>query len=240
MLEGRKAVIKFGGNFEPVPADKYTCQIIDVNFKTQFNSFKGVDEEKLNFKFVILDDKSFTNEAGAEESTRGRNLWHAMTPTFGEKAWLSKFVKAVYGRELTKNELETFDPEAVVGKQVDIMVNQAPNKDNTAIYNNIVAYTKTTKKLEGFAPEAPEGYNPRQPVEKSSQPVVTDPGSSLNGLDPFLGDDLKQPKPGSKEALDKITSDSDKDMEEQLAEDDEAELEKKLAAAKARKAKAAK
>ena len=58
MLEGKKLNIKIGGDFEPIPMDKYTVQIADVNLKSQFNKFKGVEEEMLNFQYVILDKKS--------------------------------------------------------------------------------------------------------------------------------------------------------------------------------------
>ena len=57
MLNGAKVTIKAGGSFDPVPADKYTLQILDVSLVTQFNKFKGEEQEMLNYQFGILDDK---------------------------------------------------------------------------------------------------------------------------------------------------------------------------------------
>lgn len=150
MLDKTKLKIKVGGDFEALPADKYTAQISDVSLVTQFNKFKGVEEDLLNFQFTILDEK--ITESG--ESTRGRLVWQRVSQTLGGRSKLGKLAVAVYGRELTKEELEGFDPEALIGKQVDIMVVQNPSTDGTTIYNNIISVSKVIKKLQAVDVEA--------------------------------------------------------------------------------------
>ena len=184
MLEGKKLNIKIGGDFEPIPMDKYTVQIADVNLKSQFNKFKGVEEEMLNFQYVILDKKAMPDSS---ETTWGRYLWHRMSQALSTKSWLLKLAKAVYGRELTREEMEKFDPEALVGLQVDVMVDQKPNADGTAIYNNIVAYSKNVKQLEPFINGSPAK---QVVVEKATVPVG-DANTIFDGKldsDPFINE----------------------------------------------------
>lgn len=163
MLEGKKYNIKVGGDYDPIPADKYTVQIEDITLVTQFNKWKGEDQELLNYQYVVLDDKA-TEDGG---TTRGRYLWHRMSQSLSSKSWLMKFVKAVYGRDLTREELESFDPEAVMGKQVDVMVEVNPSKDGSAVYNNIISYSKNLKALKDI--ESDKKQSKKKEVE--SKPV---------------------------------------------------------------------
>lgn len=190
MLGGKKPDIKVGGDYSTVPADKYTVQVVDVNFKTRFNQFKGVEVEGLNFQYAILDEKPSED---ADGTTRGHYLWHFMSQSLSSRSWLLKLAKAVYGRDLTPDELNPnspkfFDPEALVGKQVDVMVTEDPNKDNTAIYNNIVSYSKTTKQLEPWVVDLRAGQTV---VESATKPAaVSTPSSALDNpvLDSFIED----------------------------------------------------
>ena len=225
MLGGRKADIKVGGDFGTVPGDKYTVQIADVNFKTRFNKWKNEEVEGLNFQFVILDDKPL--EDGS--STRSRYLWHFMSQSLSTKSWLMKLAKTVYGRDLTKEELDPnspkfFNPELLVGKQVDLMVTEDPNKDNTAVFNNIVSYSKTVKKMEPF-----EVANTGQTVvESETKPAVTD------GVDiPELGSDFDK----FLHSVETDKSDSTEEEEDQEESLEELEAKLKLAKAKAKEAK---
>ena len=163
----KKVTIKIGGDFSPIPMDKYTVQIADVNAITQFNQFKGEEQEMLNYQFIVLDDKPM--EDG--ESTRGRYLWKRCSMSLNEKSWLGKLAKAAYGRDLTNEELKSFDPEAIVFKQVDVMVNQTPSKDGSAIYNNIVSFGKTVKPLEAYDNEA---LKMSLSINKKSQPIAVE------------------------------------------------------------------
>ena len=189
MLEGKKVIIKTSEDmpdFEPIPADKYPCQIVDVNAVEQANSFKGgAMETRLNYQFVILDEKK---EDEKLHTLRGRYLWKRTSLSLHEKSWLWKLAKAVYGRDLTIDEQKSFDPESLVGKNVDCMVEQAPSKDGTKIYSNIVSFAKAYKvglsgqKLEpfDFAEAKAKSEERKKGIERSSQPVVSD--------DPFIQD----------------------------------------------------
>lgn len=122
----------------------YTVQIADVNIKRRFNKFKEEEEDVLNYEFIILTEG--TCEDGSK--TRGRKLWQAVTPSLNSKSRLFKLARATYGKELSQKELESFDPEDLLGRQVDCMVDQKPSADGSAIYNNILSFAKTAKKLK--------------------------------------------------------------------------------------------
>jgi len=156
MLNGAKTDIKVNdSNFEPIPADKYTVQIVDVNLKTQFNSFKQVEEDLLNYEFQVLDNKTMDVKGEGDkdevESIRGRKLWKRVSQNLGAKSWLGKLAFAVLG-EMTADQKKSFDPESIIDKQVDVMVEiqdgQGKNAGNK--YNNILAFSKTVKELTAF------------------------------------------------------------------------------------------
>lgn len=166
MLEGKKVTIKLGTGFDPIPADKYTCQIIDVNTVEGFNKFKGVEETRLNYKMVILDEKK---EDDKLQALRGRYLWKRTSLSLHEKSWLFKLAVAVVGHPLTQKEKEDFDPESLVGKQVDCMVEITPPNAEGTVYNNIISFSNTKK------PQTPWQEYPtdrKEVIEKSSSPAV--------------------------------------------------------------------
>lgn len=154
-----------GGNFSTIPEDKYTTQIVDVNLVTQKKYMSSEDEDVLNYKFVILDNKEID---GDDKGTRGRFLWKRV-PLFigGEKSWSNKLFRAVIGRELTKEEKENFDPESIVGKQVDVFTENKPSKDKSTLFTNITNFVKTTKQLDAVEDVQPANVV----VQNSSQPV---------------------------------------------------------------------
>jgi len=164
MLE-KKVFAKAGGSFNPIPMGAYQCLIADVELVTAFNSFKGIDEDKLKYTLLVLDD----NKCEDGTSTRGRHLFKRCTNSVHEKAELTKMVKAVLGRNLTKEETESFDVESIVGKQVKVLVEQAPSKDGTTIWNNITSFSHADKDMEPVAYTAKPAV-----VEKSSHPVAVE------------------------------------------------------------------
>jgi len=158
----KKITIKIGGSFDPVPMGVYTVQLVDVNSITQFNSFKGKEEDMLNYQMAILDD----NKSEDGSSTRDRYLWKRCSMSLNEKAWLFKIVRAIYGRELNNEELTTFDPESIIGKQVKVMVEQKPDKDGTTIWNNILSFSHVDKEL------TPVEFTAKpSTIEKTSKPI---------------------------------------------------------------------
>jgi hypothetical protein len=179
MLDGKKVTIKVGGGFAPLAMDKYTLEIVDVSVVSQFNKFKGEEQEMLNYQFQVLDNKEVP-ETDPVESTRGRFLWKRCSMTINQKSWLGKLVTAAYGRDLTKEEMESFDPEFIIGKQVDCMLDQKPSTDGTMVYNNILSFSKCGKKL------TPTNYDPQATkIEKTSAPIKTEetPDDFIAGLE---------------------------------------------------------
>lgn len=164
MLNGIKPTIRVGGsNFNPISDGAYTLQIVDVSMVSGFNKFKGVDEDKLNYQFAVLDDVK--QDDGS--SSRNRYLWKRCSLSMNEKSWLYKLAKAVVGHDLNKEEMEKFDAESLVGKQVKALVSQSPSSDGTTIYNNIMTFSKADKQLEPVDFEAKP-----QSVEVSSKSVA--------------------------------------------------------------------
>ena len=158
MLNGQKVTIKTGKSFAPLPVNRYTVQIDDVNLVRQFDSFKNEEKDVLNYKFGVLDDKEMPTQPGVDqdgsESTRGRFLWKRCSLSMNEKSWLFKLVTATLGKRLTDEEVGDFSPESLIGLQVDVMVDQIAAKDGSGkIFNNVLSFSKTTKKLAGYAIE---------------------------------------------------------------------------------------
>jgi len=215
----KKANIKVGGKFELIPANAYTLQIADVNFKTQFNKFKGVEEERLNFRFIVLDEKPMAD--GSEfDTTRGQYLWKAMSQSLNEKSWLFKLACAVYGKTLSQDEQEAFNPEDLIGFQVNVLVDQKANEAGTAIYNNILSFAKTVKKL----PLVEEVVRADEVViEKTTKPatVMQDANAVLDG---------------SVDEEDPFEKEMNASAKKHAEEFEEAELEAKLKALKKKKA----
>lgn len=166
MLNGQTVKVKVGGDFTPVPMDKYTVQITDVDLVKQFNQWKGAEVDMLKYQFTILDEKPMPDG----ETTRGRLLWSRVSLNVGSRSTFGKLLVAAFGRELTKEELENLNPEALVGLQVDVMVDATPDKkDPTTIYNNILSFSKTLKPLATVEAKPNAGQTV---VQKTTVPAV--------------------------------------------------------------------
>lgn len=139
-----KVDIKIVGDYEPLPADKYTCQIADVNLVEQFNKFKQENQQMLNYQFVVLTEKGEPEEG----SHYGRFLWKRCSTSMHQKSWLYKLTKAVLGHEPTREEMVDFDPNSLVGKQVDVMTEQSTGSDGITVYSNIISFTHPKKTLK--------------------------------------------------------------------------------------------
>lgn len=223
MLNGQSLPIRVGGDFAPLPADKYTCQVADVKIVRQLNYTKTAEEEVYQFKLIVLDEKEISVANGEEpQSTRGRFLFRNCTPAFSPKSWLSRLATAVAGRELSKEEMEKFNAESIIGKQVDALVeqNEGTGKNAGKVFANIVAFTKTTKPL---SPMSDDEIAKAQPaVEKTSTPAVA---PSANDPEAFIAQTNKES--------------AEEKGEEEVEDPEIAELNKKLAEAKERAKKKA-
>ena len=217
LQKGQKPDVKVGGDFEPVPADKYTTLIVDTNMIQQ-QKYQSIEmEDIMNYQFAILDDKPMPKKDGEKEekTTRNRYLWKRCRLVLNKNSWLGKLAKAAVGRDLTKEEMESFDVESIVGKQVDVMVEQKESKDGQRIFNNILSFAKPVKELEPVEFEAKE----EGAVEKSTVPAEA---------------------PKTKSEVDEFIDEIDAKKETSKPDDDVEVLELELKLARAKEAKAAK
>ena len=186
-MNGVKINIKTGGDFDAIPADLYTVLITDVNLVMQQKFQSTEEEEVLNFEMTILDNKFMPPKEGdkGDVPIMKRKLWKRCRPALNEKSWLGKLVKAAYGRDLTEDEKNSFDPESIIGKQVNVLVEQKESKDGTKMFNNILSFAKCAKALDTWdiVPKSQEAV-----VEKSSVPVT----APAEDEDPDLADLKKQ------------------------------------------------
>lgn len=219
MLEGKKVEISTKEGFTALPADKYTVQIVDVNLKTQLKYQSTEEEDVLEYKFQVLDDNPVNGE---EATTRGRFLWSKVRLSLNSRSHLGKLAAAVEGRTLTKEEAKAFDPESIVGKQLDVMVEQNPSKkDPNVIFNNVISFNKVVKELEPL----PIEERKTQVVEKTTSAAV--PATAPDAEAEEFANNLE------KEGADKPTGQTAAEAEAEAAE-----LEAKAAVAKAKAARA--
>ena len=219
MLEGKKVEIKTNEGFAPLPADKYTVQIVDVNLVSQLKYQSTEEEEDLNYQFQILDDNLMPKVEGEEKATtRGRFVWRRCRLALNSRSHLGKLAAAVEGRTLTKEEAEAFEPEAIVGKQLDVMIEQNPSKkDPTIIFNNIISFNKVVKKLKPL------------PIEERKSPVVEKTTSAAVST--------TAPDTEAENFVDDLEKEGATPVQEESAEDLEVKLvEAQLKAAKAKAA----
>ena len=173
--------------FDAVPEDKYQVQVTDVTAVVALNTYKGVEEEKLKFEFTILDeDKTMISKDDfgkeAESKLRGRKLWARFSKNLsvangrlsvtGKASNLSKLLMAIYGRPLEEPELEVWEPEDTMGKQVCVMVNQTPDGKGN-IWNNCVSFSPIKKEM------TPVEKNAKESSTKKSTPAVADNGEDF-------------------------------------------------------------
>src|SRR3990167_2887070 len=238
MLGNAQVKFKSGSDYKIAPMDKYTVQIADVNAKMVFSKYSGVEEQTLNFEFVILDDRPLPEDENgvSKGSTRGIKFRQLINPTWGKKSSLLELAKAVLGRDPTDDEKDENSSKCInvdnwIGKQVVAMVIEKPNSDNTAVFNKSTAFSKVAKPLPSLVSET-FGQTVK---ETETKPVTVNAKvPNLNPeLDKFLGDLDSDEEPSSK----------DPEAKHEEAEEEEKEsleeLEAKINLAKAR-AKAAK
>lgn len=144
--------ISTGGTFTLIPEGVYQVELADINLlENVVTSYAPEGKDMLDFKFVILDDVAIPAEAGKEATTtKGKFLSQRMTPSLNDKATMYALVKATMGRVLTKDEIMSFNPESLIGKQCQIVVVQNPSKDGTRMFANIDNYLKVAKQLPAF------------------------------------------------------------------------------------------
>jgi hypothetical protein len=172
-----------GKTFEPLVDDKYQVEVYKAEpfMGTEYQS--SIPQEQVKFTFVVLNDDKTVMDEGQEVSVRGRRLWLQTTTQFspvGSKkpTNLTQLVAAVFGKELEPAEVEVFDHNDLLGKQLLVMVGQKKRQDGT-IGNKILSFSKITKELPKFdESEFADSLKARTNVKKS-EPVTAVPAKEV-------------------------------------------------------------
>jgi hypothetical protein len=117
-------------HFEACPEFTGRAVIVDVTPLRKEQSQFGEQEV---FKVVFEVDMEKTD--GSRYCVWSRR----MTPTIGEKSNLRKFIRGLYGRDLTKPEMANYDTEVLVGMGAQLVVVHEHKDGET--YANIAACT---------------------------------------------------------------------------------------------------
>ena len=117
-------------NFEPCPEFTGKGVCVDVTPLRKQQSQYG---ERNVFKVVFEVDQA------KDDGTRYGVWSNNFTPTLNEKSSLRKFLRAWFGRDLSKAELEDFDTETLIAKPAQLVVVHQ-HKDGE-VYANIAACT---------------------------------------------------------------------------------------------------
>ena len=154
--------------FEPCPEFTGRAVIVDV---TPTRREHGQFGEQDVFRVV------FEVDLAKPDGSRFCVWSRRMTPTLGEKSNLRKFVRGLYGRDLTKQELASYDTEVLVGMGAQLVVVHEHKDGET--YANIAACTPdksgTPLKLSGKyvrvkdRPAAPAGNGAGQAAPAGHQ-----------------------------------------------------------------------
>jgi hypothetical protein len=116
------------GNFEPCPEFTGKAVCVDVTpLRKQQSQFGDRDV------FKVVFEVDMEKEDGARFCVWSRNF----TPSVNEKANFRKFLRAWFGRDLSKQELEEFETDSLVGKAAQLVVVQEHKDKET--YANIMA-----------------------------------------------------------------------------------------------------
>ena len=116
-------------NFTPHPETEGPIKavLVDVtDLKKRMTQYGEKEEFRLVFETEVMD----------EENDRRFCIWsRGYTPSLNEKSALRKDLKKLMGRELTSNELNEFDLEALIGHGVKLIIQHETKDDKT--YANI-------------------------------------------------------------------------------------------------------
>ncbi len=168
-----------GKKFTPIPADKYQVMIYDVNPVTELDFNKTKEVDKLNFVFVVLDDKEYQaeDEEGKMQtaSTRGRRLWRKVTRSFSsggqfKASFFFELMCAIERKQLTKEDLHAVNPNDLIGSQLCVFV------DIKGEWNNIESFLPAQKDLEPMLTALDQEDLADTDLEKIAKAV--DPGKS--------------------------------------------------------------
>jgi hypothetical protein len=144
--------------FDPIPENIYQVELLDVEMELRAKYKKPEEKEnQLSFQFVILSGKDKEGN-----SLRGRNIWFNFVPIYfyeGEKGKnkLFQVIEALLGRELTREEIATFETGKInklITKQCRVFVKNTTKGDK--IYSNIDSLLTAESLLTSLTTEEKE------------------------------------------------------------------------------------
>ena len=164
--------------FDPIPENVYQCELLDVEMLEKPKYQKPDEKENVfTFQFVLLSGKDKTGE-----SLRGRNIWLNFVPTYfyigkNGKNKLYQVVEALLSRELTREELATFESaklNKLIGKQCRIVTKNKMSKDGKSVFSNIDSLIIAESLLTALSSEEKEKAKVKN---KESQETVNSENS---------------------------------------------------------------
>jgi len=168
-------------SFNPIPEDKYSVELIDIELKDATGQYAQPDEKVFAFTFALLDGV----DVGGQ-SLRGRLLWASFVPTFlstspRAKKWpgkneLYRIIESLTGQEITDELAEKFeanDIKNLVGKQCVVFTRNTPSNNSERIFSNIINYQVAKIKVNSLTAQEKAKYvkNDNTVAVKTAEPL---------------------------------------------------------------------
>jgi hypothetical protein len=162
---------KQSGNFTPADEGTFRGVIVDITPLVKRETQYGVKDE---FRIV------FEIDAPEREDGSRQCVWsRGFAPSLNEKANLRKFLRQLRGRDLTVQEEEEFDLEAMIGSPANIVIVHEEGK-NGETYANIAAATP----YRGNDPLLPSGKFTRKKDREEKADGAGESSSYRNAAKP--------------------------------------------------------
>ena len=146
--------------YDPIAEGVYQVEITDINEITQAKYKQPTETETLlKFEFTVLT----LGEA------LGRKLWKRVRPTINagsdnyRPSYLDTIMTKALKRNLTEQEAQAIEINALMNKQLVITVDQKPGSDGK-VYNNIQAFTVASTLLDPIDKSTPDEVPPAPSV----------------------------------------------------------------------------
>lgn len=165
--QGIKVGMKESSGFDPIPADVYSVELLDVSsvvhptYDTRNSPPESQEMETIfNFQFVLLE-----GQAG-EKNLRGLSTWANFVPSYfyiskkNGKNRLFKIIEALIGHDVGMQEYSQMENDAssflnaLIGKQCRVVIEHVQKGDKT--YANPISFMKTSSLLQPLNPEEKE------------------------------------------------------------------------------------
>tara|TARA_R110000850_G_scaffold212205_1_gene337945 strand:+ start:66 stop:671 length:606 start_codon:yes stop_codon:yes gene_type:complete len=144
---------KEGKEFKIVSADNHLARCYSlIDLGTQTYEYKGEVKEQRKVR-ITWELPNETDIFDGEE--KPMIIGNKYTWSFSEKGNLRKMLESWRGQKFTKDEVNEFDEEKILGVPCLINVIHAKNSDGSRTYANIGSVSKVMKNME-----CPEQFNP--------------------------------------------------------------------------------